>query len=79
MVLLNCSTSSACLYRPQSGSREDLFAVQHQVPLLFAKDIEPLHISIAPTGSSLVMSTSGNEILQMDLQYLTGMGNYKEM
>lgn len=58
--------------RPQNGSREDLFAVQHQVPLLFAKDTEPLHISISPTGSSLIMSTSNNEILQMDLQYLAG-------
>ena len=61
-----CGTATAD--RPQTGAREDLFALQHQIPLLFAKDIEPLHISVAPTGSTLIMSTSGNELLQMDLQ-----------
>lgn len=50
--------------------KEELFSVQHQVPLIFAKDVDPLHVSIAPSGVNLMLSTSGNEILQLDLQYL---------
>lgn len=50
--------------------KDDLFTIQHQVPLIFAKDMDPLHVSIAPSGVNLMLSTSGNEILQLDLQYL---------
>ena len=48
-----------------------MFTIQHQVPLIFAKDVDPLHVSIAPSGGNLALSTSGNEVLQMDLQYLS--------
>lgn len=53
----------------QSG-KDELFTIQHQVPLILAKDVDPLHVSIAPSGANLMLSTSGNEILQLDLQYL---------
>ncbi|KAL0041539.1 hypothetical protein WJX79_006848 [Trebouxia sp. C0005] len=60
--------------RRQSG-REELFSIQQQIPLIFAKDVDPLHVSIAPTGVNLMLSTSGNEILQLDLQYLSDMSS----
>ena len=66
----SCITHTHCDACRQSG-KEELFSIQHQVPLIFAKDVDPLHISIAPTGVNLMLSTSGNEILQLDLQYLS--------
>ena len=64
---------SATLHR-QSG-REELFSIQQQIPLIFAKDVDPLHVSIAPTSVNLMLSTSGNEILQLDLQCLSDMSS----
>ncbi len=61
-------------FHRQSG-REELFSIQQQIPLIFAKDVDPLHVSIAPTGVNLMLSTSGNEILQLDLQYLSDMSS----
>ncbi|DBB08551.1 TPA: WD repeat-containing protein 49 [Trebouxia sp. C0006] len=59
----------------RQSSREDFFSIQQQIPLIFAKDVDPLHVSIAPTGVNLMLSTSGNEILQLDLQYLSDMSS----
>lgn len=69
-VQLKTIAGQVAFYCCRQPGKDELFTIQHQIPLIFAKDVDPLHVSIAPSGVNLMLSTSGNEILQLDLQYM---------